>query len=85
MKSKAVCSWKNSKALLMNPEFCHTQILQMSESTNPFSLAVFGDVLYWSDPRKRMVQAAHKITGKNRQVVLKRPRQPFAVKASEIF
>ncbi|XP_071778377.2 vitellogenin receptor Yl [Centroberyx gerrardi] len=56
------------------------QILQMKETTNPFSLAVFNDMLYWSDAKKRTVQAAHKITGKNRQVLLKRPRQPFGVK-----
>ncbi|XP_067377452.1 very low-density lipoprotein receptor [Channa argus] len=56
------------------------QILQMKETTNPFSLAVFNDMLYWSDAKKRVVQAAHKITGKNRQVLLKRPRQPFGVK-----
>lgn len=43
-------------------------------------MAVFNDMLYWSDAKKRVVQAAHKISGKNHQVVLKRPRQPFAVK-----
>lgn len=57
----------------------------MKETTNPFSLAVFNDMLYWSDAKNRVVQAAHKITGKNRQVLLKRPRQPFAIKASKIF
>uniref|UniRef100_A0A3B4TFE8 Very low-density lipoprotein receptor-like n=1 Tax=Seriola dumerili TaxID=41447 RepID=A0A3B4TFE8_SERDU len=56
------------------------QILQMKETTNPFSLAVFNNMLYWTDAKKRVVQAAHKISGKNRQVLLKRPRQPFAVK-----
>ncbi|XP_026042642.1 low-density lipoprotein receptor-related protein 1B isoform X2 [Astatotilapia calliptera] len=55
-------------------------ILQIKETTNPFSVAVFNDMLYWSDAKKRVVQAAHKISGKNHQVVLKRPRQPFAVK-----
>ncbi|XP_077417010.1 vitellogenin receptor Yl [Vanacampus margaritifer] len=56
------------------------QILQMKETANPFSLAVFNDMLYWSDTKKRVVQTAHKITGKNVQVLLKRPRQPFGVK-----
>ncbi|XP_070690670.1 very low-density lipoprotein receptor [Pempheris klunzingeri] len=56
------------------------RILQMKETTNPFSLAVFNDMLYWSDAKKRMVLAAHKISGKNHKVLLKRPRQPFGVK-----
>lgn len=63
---------------------CHFQILQMKETTNPFSLAVFNDILYWSDAKKRVVLAAHKISGKNHQVLLKRPRQPFGVKVSKI-
>lgn len=57
----------------------------MKETTNPFSLAVLNDMLYWSDAKKRVVQAAHKISGKNRQVLLKRPRQPLAVKVSKMF
>ncbi|XP_073321660.1 vitellogenin receptor Yl isoform X2 [Pagrus major] len=56
------------------------RILQMKETTNPFSLAVFNDMLYWSDAKKRVVLAAHKFSGKNHQVLLKRPRQPFGVK-----
>uniref|UniRef100_A0A8C6WTV1 EGF-like domain-containing protein n=1 Tax=Neogobius melanostomus TaxID=47308 RepID=A0A8C6WTV1_9GOBI len=56
------------------------QILQMKETTNPFSLAVFNDMLYWSDTKRRVVLATHKLTGKNRQVLLKRPQQPFGVK-----
>ncbi|XP_029365707.1 very low-density lipoprotein receptor [Echeneis naucrates] len=56
------------------------QILQMKETTNPFSLAVFNDMLYWSDAKRRVVHAAHKISGKNCQTLLKRPRQPFGVK-----
>ncbi|XP_058492296.1 very low-density lipoprotein receptor isoform X1 [Solea solea] len=56
------------------------RILQTRETTNPFSLAVFNDMLYWSDAKRRVVQAAHKISGKNRQVLLKRPKQPFGVK-----
>uniref|UniRef100_A0A3Q1FSU1 Very low-density lipoprotein receptor-like n=1 Tax=Acanthochromis polyacanthus TaxID=80966 RepID=A0A3Q1FSU1_9TELE len=55
-------------------------IRQMKETANPFSVAVFNDVLYWSDAKKRVVQAAQKISGKNRQILLKRPSQPFAVK-----
>lgn len=64
---------------------CHFQILQMKETTNPFSLAVLNDMLYWSDAKKRVVQGAHKISGKNRRVLLKRPRQPFGVKVSRMF
>lgn len=62
---------------------CNDQILQMKETTNPFSVAVFNDLLYWSDAKKRVVQAAHKIYGKNRHVLLKRPGQPFAVKVGK--
>nr|XP_046242180.1 very low-density lipoprotein receptor isoform X2 [Scatophagus argus] len=56
------------------------RILQMKETTNPFSLAVFNDMLYWSDAKKRVVLVAHKVSGKNCRVLLKRPRQPFGVK-----
>nr|XP_061804188.1 very low-density lipoprotein receptor-like [Nerophis lumbriciformis] len=56
------------------------QILQMKETTNPFSLAVFNDMLFWSDAKRRVVLAAHKVTGKNVRVLLKRLRQPFGVK-----
>ncbi|KAM9360164.1 prolow-density lipoprotein receptor-related protein 1 [Symphorus nematophorus] len=56
------------------------RILQMKETINPFSLAVFNGMLYWSDSGKRVVLAAHKSSGKNRQVLLKRLRQPFGVK-----
>lgn len=59
---------------------CAVQILQMKETTNPFSLAVFNDLLYWSDAKRRALQVAHKGTGKNYQILLKRPRQPFDVK-----
>lgn len=61
------------------------QILQMKETANPFSLAVFNDMLYWTDAKKRVVQAARKISGKNRHILLKRPRQPFGVKVSKGF
>lgn len=57
----------------------------MKETSNPFSLAVFNGLLYWSDAKKRVVLAAHKTSGKNRQVLLKRPRQPFGVKVSKMF
>lgn len=57
----------------------------MKETTNPFSLAVLNDMLYWSDAKKRVVQGAHKVSGKNRTVLLKRPRQPFGVKVSKMF
>ncbi|XP_068166712.1 very low-density lipoprotein receptor [Antennarius striatus] len=56
------------------------RILQMEDSKNPFSLTVFNDLLFWSDSKKRMVLAAQKVSGKKRQVLLKRPRQSFGVK-----
>ncbi|KAK7933606.1 hypothetical protein WMY93_004502 [Mugilogobius chulae] len=55
-------------------------VLQMKDTNDPFSLAVFNDMLYWSDTKRRVVQGAQKLTGKNRLVLLKRPRQPFGVK-----
>uniref|UniRef100_G3PJ24 EGF-like domain-containing protein n=1 Tax=Gasterosteus aculeatus aculeatus TaxID=481459 RepID=G3PJ24_GASAC len=61
------------------------QILQMKETNNPFSLAVFNDMLYWADARKRVVLAAHKNSGKNLKVLLKRPGQPFGVKVLHPF
>lgn len=57
-----------------------SQILQIKETANPFSLAVFNENLFWSDAKRRVVLSAHKTTGKNSQVLLKRLRQPFAVK-----
>lgn len=74
---KATCL--NNKCVASN-----CQILQMKETTNPFSLAVFNDMLYWSDAKKRVVLVAHKTSGKNRQVLLKRLRQPFGVKVSNL-
>ncbi|XP_052317282.1 low-density lipoprotein receptor-related protein 2-like isoform X2 [Oncorhynchus keta] len=56
------------------------ELLQMMETTNPFSVTVYNDLLYWSDTRRRTIQRAHKITGKNRKVLLKRPGQPFGLK-----
>lgn len=64
---------------------CPFQLLQIKETANPFSLTVFNDMLYWTDAKKRVVLAAHKISGKNGQVLLKRPRQPFAVKVSKLY
>ncbi|KAL0979642.1 hypothetical protein UPYG_G00187630 [Umbra pygmaea] len=55
-------------------------LLQMMETTNPFSVTVFNDMIYWSDTKRRTIQGAHKITGKNRKVLLKRPGQPFVLK-----
>ncbi len=45
-----------------------------------FSVAVFNDMVYWSDTHRRSIQAANKLTGKNRKVLLKRPGQPFDLK-----
>ncbi|XP_052464686.1 low-density lipoprotein receptor-related protein 2 isoform X3 [Carassius gibelio] len=56
------------------------RLLQLSEMPSPFSVAVFNDMVYWSDTNRRSVQGANKLTGKNRQVLLKRPGQPFDLK-----
>ncbi|XP_015252102.1 PREDICTED: very low-density lipoprotein receptor-like [Cyprinodon variegatus] len=56
------------------------KVFQLKETTNPFSVTVFNDLLFWSDAKKRVVQAVDKLSGKNRQVILKRPGQPFSVK-----
>lgn len=58
------------------------KILQLTETTNPFSVTVFNDLLYWSDTKRGTIQGADKITGKNCKVLLKRPAQPFGLKAS---
>lgn len=58
------------------------QILQTKDTSNPFSLAVFNDMLYWTDAKKRVVHSAHKVSGKNSHVLLKRQRQPFGVKVN---
>lgn len=60
--------------------FIILQFLQLSEMPSPFSVAVFNDVVYWSDTRRRAIQGANKLTGKNRRVYLKRPGQPFDLK-----
>ena len=52
----------------------------MKETSNPFSLTVFNDMLYWSDAKRRTIQGTQKITGKGHQVLFKRPGQPFGLK-----
>ncbi|XP_026129087.1 low-density lipoprotein receptor-related protein 2-like [Carassius auratus] len=56
------------------------KLLQLSEMPSLFSVAVFNDMVYWSDTHRRSVQGANKLTGKNRKVLLKRPGQPFDLK-----
>lgn len=58
------------------------QILQTKDTSNPFSLAVFNDMLYWTDAKRRVVHSAHKVSGKNSHILLKRQRQPFGVKVN---
>lgn len=65
--------------------FFWPQILQTRETSNPFSLAVFNDMLYWTDAKNRVVRGARKVYGKNSHVLLKRQRQPFGVKASKLL
>lgn len=62
---------------------CAFQILQVKETANPFSLAVFNEHLYWTDAKRRVVLSAHKTSGKNGRVLLKRLRQPFGVKVND--
>ncbi|XP_027024016.2 prolow-density lipoprotein receptor-related protein 1 isoform X1 [Tachysurus fulvidraco] len=56
------------------------KILQLREIRSPFSLAVFEDFVYWTDTRRRTIQKAQKVTGKQQQVLLKRHSQPFDLK-----
>ncbi|XP_067106350.1 low-density lipoprotein receptor-related protein 1B [Osmerus mordax] len=56
------------------------KLLQLSETSSPFAVSVFNDRVYWSDTKRRTIQTAHKRTGKNRRVLLKRPGQPFGLK-----
>lgn len=65
--------------------FSLPQILQTKETSNPFSLAVFNDMLYWTDAKKRVVHSAHKVSGKNGQILLKRQKQPFGVKVNKLL
>ncbi|XP_076875728.1 uncharacterized protein lrp13b isoform X3 [Brachyhypopomus gauderio] len=58
------------------------KLLQLTETSSPFSVAVFNDMVYWSDTQRRAIYAAHKVTGKNTRVILKRPGQPFGLKVA---
>lgn len=58
------------------------KMLQLTETSNPFSVAVFNDMVYWSDAERMAIRGAHKITGKNHRVIIKRPGQPFGLKVS---
>ncbi|XP_062383968.1 low-density lipoprotein receptor-related protein 2-like isoform X2 [Sardina pilchardus] len=55
-------------------------LLQLPETPSPFSVAVFNGMVYWSDTKRRTIQGASKVNGKNRSVILKRPSQPFGLK-----
>ncbi|XP_040013370.1 low-density lipoprotein receptor-related protein 2-like isoform X2 [Xiphias gladius] len=56
------------------------KILQLAETPNPFSVAVFNDRVFWSDTKRRTIRSADKNTGKDQKVLLKRPGQPFGLK-----
>uniref|UniRef100_A0A665XAN3 Si:dkey-88l16.3 n=1 Tax=Echeneis naucrates TaxID=173247 RepID=A0A665XAN3_ECHNA len=60
------------------------KILQLAETPNPFSVAVFNDKVFWSDTKRRTIRSADKNTGKDQKVLLKRPGQPFGLKVSLI-
>lgn len=59
----------------------HLKMLQLTEMSRPFSVAVFNGMLYWSDTQNMAVHGS-KISGKNHKIILKRPGQPFALKVS---
>ncbi|XP_036454149.1 LOW QUALITY PROTEIN: low-density lipoprotein receptor-related protein 2 [Colossoma macropomum] len=61
------------------------KLLQLMETPSPFSLSVFGDVVFWSDIHKGTIQRAHKVTGKQPQVLLDRPGRPLDLKESTAF
>ncbi|KAI4900074.1 hypothetical protein NFI96_023497 [Prochilodus magdalenae] len=61
------------------------KFLQLMETPSPFSLSVFGDMVYWSDVQKGTVQRTHKSTGKRPQVLLERPGQRLRLKGSTRF
>lgn len=67
--------------MLMAVSLSH-QILQLAETPNPFSVAVFNDRVFWSDTKRRTIRSADKNTGKGQKVLLKRPGQPFGLKVS---
>ncbi|KAL2091711.1 hypothetical protein ACEWY4_011509 [Coilia grayii] len=56
------------------------QLLQLMETPSPFSVSVFSDMVFWSDTKRGTIQRAHKITGKRREVLFKRPGQPLGLK-----
>ncbi|XP_028318085.1 low-density lipoprotein receptor-related protein 2 isoform X3 [Gouania willdenowi] len=56
------------------------RILQLAETPNPFSVAVFNHRVFWSDTKRRTIRSADKNTGKEQKVLLKRPGQPFGLK-----
>uniref|UniRef100_A0A3B3QJP4 Si:dkey-88l16.3 n=1 Tax=Paramormyrops kingsleyae TaxID=1676925 RepID=A0A3B3QJP4_9TELE len=56
------------------------KILQLTETPSPLSVGVFNELMIWSDAKRQTVQMAHKLTGKNRKVVLKQSHQPFELK-----
>ncbi|XP_057176293.1 very low-density lipoprotein receptor isoform X3 [Triplophysa rosa] len=58
------------------------KLLQLMETPSPFSVSVFNDMMYWSDTKRGTIQRAHKTSGKNHQVLLKRPGQPFGLKVT---
>uniref|UniRef100_A0AAY5ESJ3 EGF-like domain-containing protein n=1 Tax=Electrophorus electricus TaxID=8005 RepID=A0AAY5ESJ3_ELEEL len=61
------------------------KLLQLTETPSPFSVAVFNDMIYWSDTQRRAIYGAHKVTGKNPKVILKRPGQPFGLKVAHLL
>ncbi|KAF5897937.1 low-density lipoprotein receptor-related protein 2-like isoform X5, partial [Clarias magur] len=56
------------------------KLLPLAATSSPFSVAVFNDMVYWADTQGRAIHGAHKITGKNKKVILKRPGQPYGFK-----
>ncbi|XP_066507849.1 prolow-density lipoprotein receptor-related protein 1 [Hoplias malabaricus] len=56
------------------------RMLQLTETRSPFSVAVFNDMVYWSNTKKQAIHGAHKVTGRNSTVILKRPGQPYGLK-----
>ncbi|XP_066511705.1 very low-density lipoprotein receptor-like [Hoplias malabaricus] len=56
------------------------KLLQLMETPSPFSLAVFGDIIYWSDILRGTIQGAKKATGKEPQVLLRPPGLPLHLK-----
>uniref|UniRef100_A0A3Q3B493 Si:dkey-88l16.3 n=1 Tax=Kryptolebias marmoratus TaxID=37003 RepID=A0A3Q3B493_KRYMA len=61
------------------------EILQLAETPSPFSVAVFNDRVFWSDTKRRTIRSADKRTGKDQNVLLKKPGQPFGLKLMHAF